>query len=186
MSTVAASPTIRTGVSRADQPSLSSGLSSVSWIPSRDIQLNEWAAVGRRLGRIALGSQWWIGDWVRYGCARWGERYTAAARITGYDVHSLRNMVWIASCFEPSRRRDNLSWSHHASIATLEPAEQDRWLDRAIAEKLSVSDLRVELRSARRSGTGGPPAPGKATVIICPQCGFEINPLTEREEGPVA
>src|SRR5439155_4630154 len=32
---------------------------------------------------------------------------------------------------EPSRRRENLSWSSHREVASLEAREQDRWLDRA-------------------------------------------------------
>jgi hypothetical protein len=180
ISTVGTTPTLTAGVPRSANPKPSTGLNAVAWIPGREIEQSEWAAVGRRLGGIVRCSQWWIGDWVRYGSTRWGERYIVAARITGYDVDSLRNMVWIASRFEPSRRRDNLTWSHHASLATFEPDEQDRWLDRAAAEKLSVADLRVELRAARRSDknmsdvTGGPQAPGKAPVITCPRCGLEI------------
>jgi hypothetical protein len=156
-------------------------LQAVAWIPGRDLQHSEWAAVGKRLGGLVRCGQWWIGDWVRYGSARWGERYIVAARITGYDVDSLRNMVWISSRFEPSRRRTDLTWSHHASLATLEPDEQDLWLDRAGAEKLSVADLRIELRSARRSDTGvsdddnGPQIEPKVDVVTCPRCGLEIH-----------
>ena len=42
---------------------------------------------------------------------------------------------WVAHKFEISRRRENLSFSHHAEVTALEPAEQDDWLDRAEAEK---------------------------------------------------
>jgi hypothetical protein len=156
----------------------------VAWIPGRDIDQNEWVAVGRRLGGIVRCSQWWIGDWVSYGSTKWGQKYVVAARITGYDVHSLRNMVWVASRFEPSRRRDDLTWSHHASVATLEANEQDHWLDRASSQKLSVLDLRIEIRAARQ-GRGGASgivsrthSSGWANIIRCPQCGLEINTQT--------
>jgi hypothetical protein len=168
----------------------SSKPSPVAWIPTAEIDYREWASVGRRLGGIGRCSQWWIGDWVRYGSARWGERYAVAARITGYDAHSLRNMVWISSRFEPSRRRDNLTWSHHASLATLEPYEQDRWLDRAAAERLSVSDLRIELRSTREGGGDRSTSageielsePARTVLITCPQCGLEISTHVNGEE----
>lgn len=171
-----------------DRRPRSSGLNAVAWIPGGEIDYREWALVGRRLGGIGRCSQWWIGDWVRYGSARWGERYTVAARITGYDAHSLRNMVWISSRFEPSRRRDNLTWSHHASVAMLEPGEQDRWLDRALVERLSVSDLRVELRAMRQGGidatkgTERDPPPDRAISVTCPQCGLEIS-LPASDDG---
>lgn len=171
----------RVGDQRVERPGVARPLNVVAWIPSREIERAEWVAVGRRLGGIVRCSQWWIGDWVSYGSARWGEKYTVAARITGYDVRSLRNMVWVASRFEPSRRRDDLTWSHHASVATLEIDKQDRWLERASLQKLSVLDLRVEIRSARQ-GLGGASSTVSRThglswtsVIKCPKCGLEIN-----------
>jgi hypothetical protein len=39
--------------------------------------------------------------------------------------------VWVASRFELSRRRDNLSFSHHREVAALPPEEADDLLDRA-------------------------------------------------------
>jgi hypothetical protein len=109
-----------------------------------------WIMAGRRLGALGRVSNWLIGDWVREGVARWGERYAEAAKITGFDPHSLRNMAYVASRFDVSLRRDNLTWSHHALIAALEREEQIYWLDRATALKWSVSDLRTMMRSQVR------------------------------------
>jgi len=139
-----------------------------------------WVAVGRRLGGISRSSQWWLGDWLRYGTAKWGEKYVEASRITGYDVRSLANMATLAACFEISRRRDNLSWSHHAVVAALHPAEQDRWLDMAAAERLSVADLRIELRSVERRRVAQERAYAEraaqdVTDFICPRCGYRAS-----------
>jgi hypothetical protein len=140
----------------------------------------QWVAVGRRLGGISRSNQWWLGDWLRYGTVKWGERYVEAAKIAGYDVRSLANMASLAACFEMSRRRDNLTWSHHAVVAALDPDEQDKWLDMAAAERLSVADLRVELRSVERQRG----AQGRAYVeraeksvsdFICPRCGYRAS-----------
>ncbi len=138
-------------------------------------------ATGRRLGAIGRCSQWWIGDWIRYGTARWGERYAEAARVTGYDVASLRNMAWVASQFDLSLRSDKLTWSHHVLLAPLEPGEQKRWLDHALEERLSVADLRIELRAAQgakpavSSGAKVEPT-DEASVTVCPHCGHELRP----------
>jgi hypothetical protein len=152
----------------------------VGWKPpSGHMEHPEWVAVGHRLGRISRCNQWWLGDWLRYGSAKWGERYVEAARITGYDVRSLANMASIAASFDISRRRDSLTWSHHAVVAALDPEEQERWLDRAIAERLSVADLRIELRSTERSTAKAadrklaPPVEETAD-ITCPQCGYKL------------
>ncbi len=158
-------------------------LSKVAWRPQSDLGQSEWLATGRRLGTIGRCSQWWIGDWVRYGAARWGERYAEAARVTGYDVASLRNMAWVASQFDVSLRSDKLTWSHHVLLAPLEPEQQQDWLERALKERLSVADLRLELRSAR-SGEGRPGAtsrrgPAAHADGVCPHCGHKLSSASE-------
>jgi hypothetical protein len=157
----------------------SSSLSPVAWIPMENMDFGEWAMAGRRLSAMGRCGQWGLGDWIRYGNAKFGERYAWAARVTGYDVQTLMNMVYVSSRFHVSRRRENLSWSHHETIAALEPAEQDRWLDRAVADRLSISDLRAELRSLRRGVADGVSTPDTAraaapAAIPCPHCGGSV------------
>ena len=164
----------RTGITRPVEAA-----TDVAWIPGKDIDVHKWVRAGQRLGAMTRCSQWWLGDWVRYGTVRWGEKYKEASRITGYDIQSLRNIAYVAGRVEVSRRRDNLTWSHHAEVSALDPEEQDRWLDLAEAEKMSVSDLRIELRSARRadkrsSGELDPPKTAAETVI-CPECRHEFE-----------
>jgi hypothetical protein len=161
----------------------SGSLSKIAWVPQRDLGHADWLATGRRLGTIGRCSQWWIGDWVRYGTARWGEKYAEAARVTGYDVASLRNMAWVASRFDLSLRNDKLSWSHHVLLAPLESGEQREWLQRASEERLSVADLRLELRTLRagdRKSPGGGTAVSlvsgnRGDVAVCPHCGHSLR-----------
>jgi len=161
-------------------------ISKVAWLPRGELGQAAWLATGRRLGAIGRCSQWWIGDWIRYGTSRWGERYAEAARVTGYDVASLRNMAWVASQFDLSLRSDKLTWSHHVLLAPLEPDEQVRWLDHALEERLSVADLRVELRAAQ--GAVSKPAiaaevtaeaTGEIGASVCPHCGHELPTATD-------
>lgn len=161
----------------------------VGWTPLADIDLEEWSAVGRRFGEIGRCSQWWLGDWIHYGNAKFGERYSRAVKLTGYDVQSLMNMVYVASRFDISRRRENLSWSHHATVASLDVEAQEHWLDRAVEERLSVADLRLESRGARRAlhdGEGADGASGEAPdtdppersdqlTAVCPHCGTVVS-----------
>jgi hypothetical protein len=158
------------------------GITQVGWVPPDDgMDHPQWVAVGRRLGGISRGNQWWLGDWLRYGAAKWGERYVEAAKITGYDVRSLANMASLAACFDISRRRDKLTWSHHAVVAALDPDEQDRWLDMATAERLSVADLRIELHSAERhrgaqERAHAERARDSVSGFVCPRCGYRASP----------
>jgi hypothetical protein len=155
------------------------GISKVAWVPPSGLGQAEWLSAGRRLGAIGRCSQWWIGDWIRYGTARWGEKYTEAARVTGYDVASLRNMAWVASQFDLSLRSDRLSWSHHVLLAPLEEEEQRQWIARAVEQRLSVADLRLELRARRRHARGEEQVPAgdrsQEEGGVCPHCGHKLS-----------
>jgi len=167
-------------VSRKRQRHASGQVSTVAWVPPADLDPEEWAAAGRRFGAISRCSQWWVGDWIRYGTQKWGEKYVQAARITGYDIASLRNIAWVASQFDVSLRSDKLSWSHHALLAPLETDEKVYWLERATAERFSVVDLRTELR-ARQSGKERERSRSDKLseddhgTVICPRCGHELH-----------
>jgi hypothetical protein len=154
-------------------------VTATTWDAHASISFAEWIDQGRRLGRMGRGIGWWIGDWLRFGNAAYGERYAPAARATGYDRQSLMNMVYVASSIEPSRRREKLSFSHHAEIAALDPADQDRWLERAERDRLSVRCLREAIRGERRGATAArraadASAGDHATAAVCPSCGHSI------------
>jgi hypothetical protein len=170
-----------------------SEISSIAWVAEPDLAYDEWLRLGTRLGLTGRNAGWWIGDWVRYGTAVYGSKYTVAARVTGYDPQTLMNMVYVATRFETSRRRENLSWSHHAELAPFDVDEQEHWLDRATIERLSVRDLRELLADepsdsvhARRRRTG---RRGRALkrasadrrgadklqrIVVCPHCGHRF------------
>lgn len=161
-----------------------SRVTPTAWTSGPELGPASWIQWGRWLGTVGRGSGWWIGDWVRYGNARYGERYKLVASITGYDTQTLMNMAYVTSRFEPARRRESLSFSHHAEVAALCREEQDRWLERATLERLSVRALRAELRRGpRRIGHGrasrndrtavGRPSAG---TVRCPCCGETFQP----------
>ncbi len=154
-------------------------ISAVAWSGPEGLAYGDWMLEGKRLGVMWRASPWWIGDWLLYGSSRWGETYAQAARVTGYDPKSLRNMRYVSSRFDASLRRDNLTWSHHALLAGFEPAAREYWLARAGEDRLSVDDLRVELRAARRVDRGDArelaacAAQGER-VVVCPNCGDSV------------
>jgi hypothetical protein len=154
-------------------------MNTVAWIVQGELGLADWVAYGRRIGVSGRSSGWWIGDWLRYGNARFGERYSRASKTTGYDPQTLMNMVYVASHYGVERRREKLSWSHHAELAALDQEEQERWLTVAEQERWSLSDLRVACRNSRgkrsaekvesrRSDSHGATPKGYA----CPRCGY--------------
>ena len=135
----------------ATQPIRHAALTPTAYVTEGNVPMGDWVTHGRRLGAVGRNASWWIGDWLRYGNAKYGERYVRASRITGYDTQTLMNMVYVASRFQRDRRRASLSWSHHAEVAALPEQEQEEWLTRAESDRLSVRCLREELRRERRA-----------------------------------
>jgi hypothetical protein len=111
---------------------------------------DDWTSLGRRVAIVADSSTWWIGDWLVFGQHAYGNRYRAAIASTGLDYQTLRNYAWVASRFPASRRRDTLSFGHHAEVASLEEDDQEAWLRRSVVEGWSRNELRRRLRAARR------------------------------------
>jgi hypothetical protein len=156
-------------------------VSAVGWTPGGPLHVRRWVACGKRLVQVRSASSWWIGDWMRYGNAQYGEKYGAASLATGYDRQTLMNLAYVASRFPVERRRANVSWSHHAELAALPEAEQEAWLDRIERDRLSVRSLREEARrelSTRRRFH----RPSTDAVEIhggegkaCPHCGRRMT-----------
>src|SRR4051812_36750101 len=98
VSTEAAAQPAYTGASSRRGLAASTGqITNVSWSAPGAMSFEQWVLHGRRLGAIGRGIGWWLGDWLRFGNARYGEKYVQASRITGYDVQTLMNMVYVAS-----------------------------------------------------------------------------------------
>ena len=165
----------------ATGPTQKGALTATAYVIQGKLPFRDWVQHGRRLGLLGRSAAWWLGDWLRYGNAKYGERYTRAAHITGYDTQTLMNMVYVASRFERSRRRAGLSWSHHAELAALSPEDQERWLTRAESDRLSVRCLREELRRERRAikaaredqlpAGAAVRGPASTSHVRCPACG---------------
>lgn len=112
----------------------------------------EWLQCGEFINRAKGSVHFWIGDWLNYGEQKWGEKYLQAVKETDYDYGTLRNDKWVASKVELSRRRDNLTFSHHAEVADLEPDEQDRLLDYAEEKKMDARVFRSYVGQGQLKG----------------------------------
>lgn len=114
----------------------------------------QWEAIGMELANRAKKLNWWIGDWWAAGHHRYGERARLAARgLFGREFKTLANIASVCRAFEPSRRREQLSWSHHAEAAALSPNAADMLLDMAERDKLSKAQVRNAVATIRGTGT---------------------------------
>ena len=107
----------------------------------------EWRDLGGRIAKRASASLWWLGDWLHFGQEKYGRRYKDGIALTGLDYQTLRNYAMVARRYDVSRRRDKLSFQHHAEVCALTDADQDRWLDRAECAGWSRNELRGRLRA---------------------------------------
>lgn len=130
------------------------------------LPFDDWLSVGRHISRISSASAWWLGDWIVYGRRSYRDRYAAALAATPLDYQTLRNYAWVAGRVEMSRRRDNLSFQHHAEVAALPEADQEIWLQRAERLHWSRSELRQQLAAKRRRERGASAANSSAVVRL--------------------
>lgn len=119
------------------------------------LHFEDWERAGRTLAGIIDSSSWWLGDWLVYGKDNYSDRYETGIRAAGLKYQTLRNYAWVARRFEFGRRRVRLTFQHHAEVASLTLAEQERWLDAAEKADWTTRQLRNALRSARGNGLGG-------------------------------
>lgn len=170
-----------------DLPEKGAAVSPTSWTPAGEMGRREWQLEGRRLSAISKASPWWIGDWLAFGAEKWGEteqwgeKYSEAKKLTGYDGKTLRNRRYVSAAVPRELRVPDLTWSHHSLVAGLKDRqEQVEWLERATRERLSVDDLRIELRASERGRyrkrvSDKLPTQDISHVVTCPECGCQVT-----------
>lgn len=139
-------------------------VSESSLILKADTPIEAWEEIGQSLGRFGRSVNWLVGDWLVQGEQLFGERYAQGMEATGYRYQTLMNLASVASKIAPEHRRPDLSHAHHAEVAKFKtPAEQTHWLERAAADKLTVKELRNQIRAA----TGQPERPEADESACC-------------------
>ncbi|MFF2142913.1 LmbU family transcriptional regulator [Kitasatospora sp. NPDC058190] len=121
------------------------------------LTFERWQRTGSQISRIVDSSAWCLGDWLVYGQQEFSDRYLHAIETCGLDYQTLRNYAWVARKFELDRRRETLSFQHHAEVSSLPPGEQDKWLDLADEFNWSRNELRRNIRAHRQRDSGGEP-----------------------------
>ena len=119
------------------------------------LSYDDWAGYGAVIGSLVHNATWWLGDWWRFGKRRYGEAKANAA-VTGFSLQSVKAAAWVAGKFdEPSRRRDDVTFSHHREVARLAEKEADKLLAKAAAKKWTTKALRREVRRRRTTAKLG-------------------------------
>jgi len=118
-----------------------------------NITIDEWKELGQSLKQVEGSVQFWIGDWARYGDkSGFTGKYTdpkvydELEEITGLERQTIKDYNWVSDKVDSSLRKDDLSFNHHKEVAKLPEQKQIEFLQKACDEKLSVRDLREEIR----------------------------------------
>lgn len=106
----------------------------------------EWEGFMRSIARIEDSLAWIYGDGLAYGERQWKKSYEQMAEITGLQISTLYQYVYVAKSVDFSIRIEKLSFSHHQLVAALEPAEQRAALQYAAENKLSTGRFAMWLR----------------------------------------
>lgn len=129
-----------------------------------DLEYDTYESIGAMLGALHQASSFLVGDYLLYGEYTYGEKYTQAALLLGLSPQTLANYASIAKRVPPERRRVGVSFSIHGEVASLPPAEQNKWLDIAESEHLTKQEVRDRLRPPKEL----PPA--ERPLVTCPHC----------------
>jgi N6-adenosine-specific RNA methylase IME4 len=119
---------------------------------SGNLNVNEWATLGKRLGKLRSGTQWSVGDWLLYGETKQFDEgaYEAAAEATGLKRGTLMNLKSVAKAFPKIQRTYEVPWSHYALVAGFDDEQRGELLARAQRHNLGWDDLRAICRTQRQ------------------------------------
>lgn len=120
-------------------------MTETHWAPQGDMPWEQWHSAVMELARMNRAGQFWLGDAILYGEARFGDMYAQAIELTGLDYATVANAIRTARAIPPDRRRESLTYSHHLIVAALPAPEQDEWLQKAEEDGLTVQRLRSRL-----------------------------------------
>ncbi len=128
-------------------------------IIANDTSFEEWQSMGDWLQSAERSLMWWIGDWMRFGEHKWGEKYAQAIDATGHSYQTLADAKWVSERFDFSERSEKLGWSHFRQAASikdksarsllLREAEQEGWSVRET--RAAVNRIKNEARLPAQS-----------------------------------
>ena len=121
-------------------------------IPS-GVSFKEWMKVGETLATMQNSVPWWVGDWINFGEASYGETYSQGLTLWNHAYQSLVNMAYVARQYPPETRT-GLSWTHHRYAASLPLEERSGLLEKAQQEEWTSRQLQVEVAKLKEPDTG--------------------------------
>lgn len=157
-------------------------------ILDESLTMEEWRQLGQSLKQVEGSVQFWIGDWARFGDKKGftgkyvnSKVYDILEDITGLDRETLRQYKSVADATSCTRVHD-LDYSHHREVAKLPPMKQEFFLKKASEEKLSVKELREEIKLAEKQFEVQELPSGRFDIIYCdPPWQYDFSKTSSRK-----
>lgn len=119
-----------------------------------DTPVSVWGCLVVRLQRQQKLIEWALADAINFGEAAYGEMYAQWVDETGLTKRTLQNIAYIGRKIEPPRRREHVSFAHHAEVVALPVPDQESLLDAAESRGMTRYDLRDAVRELKASRAG--------------------------------
>ncbi len=132
---------------KAGDLSIAADLTATGWNLPENLTEREWKNAGCLLVTIDQARQWWLGDWSN--ACKWGDGKSACENI-GVDYQTTKDCGMVAKAFQFSRRRENLTFSHHREVCPIDdPVMQDKFLDWCLEgeKRATVRELREKVQA---------------------------------------
>tara|TARA_R110000744_G_scaffold271950_2_gene384988 strand:- start:211 stop:858 length:648 start_codon:yes stop_codon:yes gene_type:complete len=166
-------------------PHRPAALKGMEYQPPDQQTYDEWERDGKLLRTMHHNLPWLLGDWLNYGQAAFGEKYSQALDQWDFEIDTLYHYSMVAAGFPAARRRTStsstgfqLTWTHYRRLLSMAEIDQEVWLGRAFRESLSVRELDQAIRAQLGSGkkAGDPdPLPTSQQVVLA-----ALNSLPEK------
>jgi len=112
------------------------------------LPLDDWRDLGRKLCASGRALNWLIGDWLDFGLSHYPEAQAEALAIFRADERRLDPILQTCRKFPRERRRDNLTFGHHAALLKLPYDLAEALLVEAERHRVTVPMLRAQARAA--------------------------------------
>jgi len=129
-----------------------------------DLELEQAQAITHYLAEAIIRTEiesgllrLFLGNIINYSEAKFGDMYSQWLDSTGLAYGTLANAAWVARQVDPSRWREELSFTHHVVVAPLEPAEQSAWLQEAVDAQIGPNELRRQIQASKDIADGRNP-----------------------------
>lgn len=93
-----------------------------------------------------------LADSLNFGEQAYGEEFAQAIDGTrealGLSPKTIANAKWVYGKIQCSFRKDGLRLGHYTAIAALEPDQQEKYIELALQDKMSIETLKEIVREA--------------------------------------